>query len=137
VKEDEQFYGYGGHLIAEPTNSELTRDRVAAIYKLSRTGSRPTMKFGNEKAEGKQSIPGSPVVFRRRHGDGPLGLVGQEGEVPPPGYFLLTGSAPENPSLVGSAPEAGEGSRVAHSPATRALVEQLKASRPRALQSET
>src|SRR5690606_31440577 len=43
-----QFYGYGGHIVARTMGSPLTRDRVAAIYKLSRTGHTPVMKFGNE-----------------------------------------------------------------------------------------
>jgi nicotinate phosphoribosyltransferase len=90
---EEQFYGYGGWLVAGPAGP-LTRDRVAAVYKLSQTGKRPTMKFANEAGAGKQSIPGRPVVFRRKKGkSGPVGRVGQEGEEVPEGYSLLTGSA--------------------------------------------
>jgi nicotinic acid phosphoribosyltransferase len=92
-KPEEQVYGYGGYLVAGTTQSPLTRDRVAAVYKLSQTGSRPAMKFANEGGCGKQSVPGRPVLFRRRVGDGPAGIIGQEGEPPPDGYFLLTGAA--------------------------------------------
>ncbi|MFP2934255.1 nicotinate phosphoribosyltransferase [Pyxidicoccus sp. 3LG] len=119
-----QFYGYGGHIVARTMACPLTRDRVAAIYKLSRTGSRPVMKFGNELAEGKQSIPGTPVLFRRRHGSGPIGLVGQEGEPVPEGYFPLMDSPPEAPSLVGTQEAAAE-ARIGYTPATKALVEEL------------
>ncbi|GEL71275.1 nicotinate phosphoribosyltransferase [Myxococcus virescens] len=119
-----QFYGYGGHIIARTMDCPLTRDKVAAIYKLSRTGNTPVMKFGNELAEGKKSIPGEPVLFRRRHGAGPVGLVGQVGEPVPDGYFPLMESAPETPSLVGAQETAAE-ARVAYTAATQALVDAL------------
>jgi len=90
----EQVYGYGGYLVATTSGSPLTRDRVQAVYKLSQSGKKPTMKFGNETGAGKQSIPGRPVLFRRGAGTaGPVGIVGQEGEAVPAGYELLTGSA--------------------------------------------
>lgn len=119
-----QFYGYGGHIVARTMECPFTRDRVAAIYKLSSTGRTPVMKFGNELAEGKQSIPGTPVLFRRRHGSGPIGLVGQVGEPVPDGYFPLMDSPSELPSLVGANESAAE-ARIAHTPATQALVEEL------------
>src|SRR5262249_29592356 len=59
---EEQYYGYGGFLVAGPSGSSLTRDRVAAVYKLSQSGRSPTMKFGDERVSGKESIPGRPVV---------------------------------------------------------------------------
>ncbi|NMO23124.1 nicotinate phosphoribosyltransferase [Pyxidicoccus fallax] len=120
-----QFYGYGGHIVARTMACPFTRDRVAAIYKLSCTGRHPVMKFGNELAEGKQSIPGTPVLFRRRHGSGPIGLVGQEGEPVPEGYFPLMDSAPESPSLVGTSEVPSE-VRIAYTPATQALADELK-----------
>lgn len=120
-----QFYGYGGHIVARTMDCPFTRDRVAAIYKLSQTGHQPVMKFGNELAEGKQSIPGIPVLFRRRHGSGPIGLVGQEGEAAPEGYFPLMEAEPEAPSLVGSLEANAEPARIAQTPATKALVEEL------------
>ncbi|HZH13157.1 MAG TPA: nicotinate phosphoribosyltransferase [Archangium sp.] len=119
-----QFYGYGGFIVARTMASPYTRDRVAAVYKLSRTGHVPTMKFGNELAEGKQSIPGVPVVFRRKSGSGPIGLIGQEGEPVPEGYELLSGAAPETAAAI-PAPTEGE-YRVAYTPATQALVDELR-----------
>jgi nicotinate phosphoribosyltransferase len=121
-----QFYGYGGHIVARTMECPFTRDRVAAVYKLSQTGHTPTMKFGNEISEGKQSVPGSPVLFRRRHGSGPIGLIGQEGEAPPEGYFQLTDSAAEAPSLVAMQSMEAKDMRVAYTEATRALVDGLR-----------
>jgi nicotinic acid phosphoribosyltransferase len=127
----EQVYGYGGYLVAQTSGTPLTRDRVSAVYKLSQSGPRPTMKFGNEAGGGKQSVPGRPVLFRRRaDASGPFGLVGQEGEAPPAGYELLTGAAalpapPLAPALTPGDPT------FAHSPHTQALVDELsKARRP-------
>jgi nicotinate phosphoribosyltransferase len=120
-----QFYGYGGHIVARTMECPFTRDRVAAVYKLSLSGHTPTMKFGNEAAEGKQSVPGSPILFRRRHGSGPIGLIGQEGEPAPEGYFQLTDSAPETLSLVAQGVDPKE-QRVAYTSATQALVEELR-----------
>jgi nicotinic acid phosphoribosyltransferase len=85
------FYGYGGSLVANH-ESGMTRDRVAAVYKLSDTDGLPVMKFAKAGGGDKRSAPGRPVVMRRVSGDGPLGLIGQEGEAPPPGYVTLTGS---------------------------------------------
>jgi nicotinate phosphoribosyltransferase len=86
VPASRQIYGYGGFLIAKTSGNPFTRDTVAAVYKLSKTGSRSTMKFGNELGQGKQSVPGLPVVFRRTSGSGPFGIIGQKGEMPPDGY---------------------------------------------------
>jgi nicotinic acid phosphoribosyltransferase len=119
-----QFYGYGGFIVARTMACPFTRDRVAAVYKLSRTGHVPTMKFGNELAEGKQSIPGVPVVFRRRSGTGPIGLIGQEGEPVPEGYVLLSGATPE---VASASPTVGaEEPRVAYTPATQGMVDELR-----------
>ncbi len=117
-----QFYGYGGTIVARTMACPFTRDRVAAVYKLSRTGHAPVMKFGNEQAAGKQSIPGEPVVFRRRSGTGPVGLIGQEGEPVPEGYERLTGSTSVEASPVD---EGAEEPRVAYTPATQSLVDEL------------
>lgn len=122
---EEQHYGYGGYLVAEPSGTSLTRDRVAAVYKLSQTGRHPRMKFGNEGGSGKQSVPGRPVLFRRESGDGPFGIIGQEGEPCPPGYSLLTGGAPGPHSLPGTLALPADRLRVAPSPATQALVDEL------------
>lgn len=119
---EEQVYGYGGYLVASPSGSPLTRDRVQAVYKLSQTGKRPTMKFGNEAGAGKQSIPGRPVLFRRDAGAvGPVGIVGQEGEAAPAGCSLLTGSARAGAVAEARAVAAAD-QRLEHSPATQALV---------------
>jgi nicotinate phosphoribosyltransferase len=120
-----QFYGYGGHIVARTMSHALTRDRVAAIYKLSCSGATPVMKFGNELAEGKQSVPGTPVVFRRRTGTGPLGLVGQAGEPTPQGYFPLMESAASTPSLVAMEGLTAEELRIGYTPTTQALVDSL------------
>ena len=77
-----------------------------------------------ELAEGKQSIPGVPVVFRRKSGSGPIGLIGQEGEPVPEGYELLSGASPETAAAL-PAPGA-EDHRVAYTPATQALVNELR-----------
>lgn len=124
---EEQVYGYGGYLVAQTSGSPLTRDRVSAVYKLTQTGGQPTMKFGNESGGGKQSVPGRPVLFRRRAGaSGPFGVVGQEGEAAPAGYELLTGAPALRTPPLSEAEAVAEGDRrLALSPATQALVEQL------------
>lgn len=94
---NEQFYGYGGFIVAATAFGCTTRDRVAAVWKLCQTGDMPTMKFGNEMKSGKESIPGRPVLFRLSSGDStmPIGIVGQEGEDCPDGYTLETGASGE------------------------------------------
>ncbi|MBL8953914.1 MAG: nicotinate phosphoribosyltransferase [Myxococcaceae bacterium] len=118
----EQVYGYGGYLVATTSGSTLTRDRVAAVYKLSQTGRKPTMKFGNDVGAGKQSVPGLPVLLRRVAGrtGQPVGIVAQEGEAVPAGYALLTDAA--SSSDVGVDGDA----RLAMSPATQALIDSLR-----------
>jgi len=92
-------YGAGGFLVGKPAPTPYTRDRVSAVYKLCKSGDRPTMKFSTEV---KQSIPGEPVIFRRIKGlreppfvDGRYtecaGLIGQSGEAAPWGFSRLTG----------------------------------------------
>ncbi len=80
------FYGYGGSLVAR---GELTRDRVAAVYKLTETDGLPVMKFS---VPSKRSVPGKPVVWRRESGQGSLGIIAQEGEPVRVGYELLSSS---------------------------------------------
>jgi nicotinate phosphoribosyltransferase len=82
VPASQQVYGYGGALVAKPGFGNLHRDRVAAVYKLSQTGPKAVMKFGNEAKSGKISIPGRPVVWRRigAPGDEPPGVIAQESE---------------------------------------------------------
>lgn len=119
--EDRQFYGYGGYLVARTSGSSLLRDRVAAVYKLCESAGAPTMKFGDERGAGKESVPGQPVVFRRVAGDGPVGLIGQRGEAPPAGYVLASGA--ERPEGWGPA----EGGLAAPSERTKALVAEVRA----------
>lgn len=133
-KPEEQVYGYGGYLVAQTSGTTLTRDRVSAVYKLTQTGAQPTMKFGDERGGGKQSVPGRPVLFRRSAGaSGPFGLVGQEGEAVPSGYSLLTGApALEAPPLDEARAVAEGDRRLGLSAATQALVESLSSWRRKA-----
>lgn len=125
-----QIYGYGGYLIAKPSGSVYQRDRVAAVWKLTESGSRPTMKFGDEPGGGKESIPGRPVVFRRNPGEsGPFGIIGQQDEAPPKGYYLLTGS----PAGTGTEPTPADRLTLQSSPATRELVQALRRDRSSSL----
>lgn len=125
-KPEEQFYGFGGHLVAKTAGTTLSRDRVAAVYKLSQTANRPTMKFGDEPGAGKESVPGHPVVFRRApaaNARGPVGIIGQAGEFPPAGYVELTGGEPLATEIDDGDPS------IALSDATRALVTKLRVER--------
>lgn len=129
VPAERQVYGYGGYLVAKPAPGPFTRDAVSAVYKLTQTGKQPTMKFGNEAGQGKQSVPGQPVLFRRRAGArGPFGVVGQHGEPVPEGYELLSG-APALPAvdIAAARAVAPEDLRLEPSPATHALMAQLRA----------
>ncbi len=114
---EEQYYGYGGHLVAATAPGRLTRDRVAAVWKLSQSGPTPTMKFSDEANRGKESIPGRPVLWRRMRGDGPTGIVGQEGERVAEGYEAWA-AAPSDPK-----------SAIDYSPETRSLQEKLRRAR--------
>ncbi len=128
VAAEEQFYGFGGYLVASPAPSTLTRDRVAAVYKLSQSGRGPAMKFGNEAGAGKESIPGEPVVFRRSDAsaNAPAGIVGQRGESAPAGYVQITGAASgSDAARVAQARPVSEG--FALSAATAALAATLRA----------
>lgn len=102
IRPNQQVYGYGGALVAKPGFGDLHRDKVAAVYKLSQTGPKAVMKFGNEAKGGKISIPGKPVVWRRIGAPGhhPPGIIAQEGEFNREemgGYVLA--SEVETPSL--------------------------------------
>jgi nicotinate phosphoribosyltransferase len=114
VKPDEQFYGFGGWLISQTEGSGLTRDQVAAVYKLCKTGKRPVMKFSNDA--GKVSVPGVPVAWRRVRGSGPTGIVAQEGEPLRDGYVRLEDAGEDKPA----------DDRVELSDATRALAEDAR-----------
>lgn len=89
---EKQVYGYGGFLVSRHWPNPLTRDRVAAVYKLTETSGEPRMKFGDEAGLGKVSIPGRPVAWRRVRGDGPLSVIGQQGERAPDDFIILHGN---------------------------------------------
>jgi nicotinate phosphoribosyltransferase len=116
-KPEEQFYGYGGHLVAATAPGTLTRDRVAAVWKLSQTGGTPTMKLADDANRGKESVPDRLVLWRRMQGGGPTGIIGQEGEATPAGYEAW-GSAPADPKYA-----------LEFSPETQALQTKLRRAR--------
>lgn len=101
-------YGVGGYLVARTHPSEYTRDRVAAVYKLCQSGHSPVMKFS---VPTKESVPGVPVIFRSDDG---TCLIGQQGEIAPPGF---------SPLHRGVEPHGD----VNYSPATEVLIRSLKA----------
>ncbi|MBK6460014.1 MAG: nicotinate phosphoribosyltransferase [Myxococcales bacterium] len=129
VPADTQFYGYGGFLVAQTTNRALTRDRVAAVYKLSQSGPTPNMKFGDEAGAGKESVPGRPLVARRVRGEGPVGLIVQEGEPLPDGYVAGAALGPAELTLARDI----EGASLAQSEATKALVASCRRARERVI----
>lgn len=75
------LYGYGGY-IANDGWTRLTRDRVSAVWKLTQTGDKATMKFGGAREKGKESIPGKPVLWglTKNYANLPMRVVAQEGE---------------------------------------------------------
>jgi nicotinic acid phosphoribosyltransferase len=105
-----------GQFIVRAEFTYMTRDRVAAVYKLCKTGDLPVMKTC-ATAPTKASVPGVPVTFRRvRVGacdqayNSFAGLIGQEGETPPVGFVSLDSRLgkpdfPVDPMEVGFSPE--------------------------------
>ena len=87
------------------------------------------MKFADEAGGGKESIPGEPEIWRRVKPEGPLGIVGQAGEVPPHGYERLTGGSAAHSSqeLWNASAEADR--RLEVSTGTQLLVDQARAAR--------
>lgn len=127
---DRQAYGYGGYLV-KPSWKTFLRDDVAAVWKLSQTGSQATMKFGDEPGAGKQSIPGRPVVWRPKAYEMsslPASIILQEGELWNPGYDILpvTGGQPRPRQ------PAQQGATV-FSPETIKLIEECKARKSAAI----
>jgi len=123
VRPDEQFYGSGGWLVSQTESPDpkraLTRDKVAAVFKLSRSGKRDVMKLSNDA--GKISVPGVPVAWRRVSGDGPTGIVAQEGERVRGGYVRVD-EARDHQALRAMPRD----ERVELSDETRALAERVK-----------
>lgn len=126
----QQVYGYGGALVAKPGFGALHRDLVAAVYKLSQTGPKAVMKFGNESNGGKMSIPGKPVVWRRMGDPGTSapGIVAQEGEFNREemgGYVLAAPTTGMLYGLAESLAAAKAAPAVVWSSGTKALRDQL------------
>lgn len=136
VKPRQQRYMYGQYLV-EPHVPLPTRGDVGAVYKLSQTGSRATMKFSDNPA--KASSPGKPVVFRLEHPEGadftdmPLGIIGQEGEEPPRFYRRLDSEDSFATRITPGIIERFRKQAAANSPATQALVDQCTSARSEAL----
>lgn len=134
-REDRQAYGYGGYLV-KPDWDAFGRDDVSAVWKICKTGDRPTMKFGDEPKSGKESIPGEPVLWRPRLGmanySGPVGYVAQEGEdwAPPVPAVMVTGSTTnESPVTTETVKSINPSRGIAYSPATLALVDECRRQR--------
>lgn len=128
IPAEDQLYGFGGYFVRDP-NTELTRDRVAAVWKLTQTGITPTMKFGDESGAGKESIPGKPVLYRRLVNHAWVGVVAQEGEKMLTEDRLISNDQLQM-GLNFDAREAQhfarrQGDRPLYSPATASLVSQL------------
>lgn len=128
-----QMYGIGGWLVSSPFTN-LTRDRVSAVYKLSVTDGSPRMKFGDEPGSGKESIPGKPVLYRTYIDSldykGPAGYVLQEGEdwTPPvDGFFVYDSRRIDfDPSTLDEYEKNLAGGRaLCYSPATANLRDEL------------
>jgi len=130
MPKNQQVYGYGGAVVAKPGFGDLHRDKVAAVYKLSQTGPKAVMKFGNESKGGKMSIPGRPVVWRRIGvaGSAPPGIIAQEGEFNREemgGYVLATEAMATLYGLGDSLAGGQNAPAVIWSSGTRALRDQL------------
>lgn len=113
IIKERRLYGAGGFFV-KPEFTDLTRDRVSAVYKLSMTSNVPVMKTC-DSAPAKASLPGVPVIFRQNTSGFTefteiTGIIGQAGEEPPIGFSLLEAGM-DRPSL---------DKDVAFSPTTRA-----------------
>jgi len=138
VAAEDQLYGFGGYIVKDEWTS-LTRDRVAAIWKVTQTAGKATMKFGDEPGAGKESIPGKPVLWRPFLGSasykGPTGIVFQEGEeLPEKGSGVLLSGLDEFPmslqcSIADALNWARRQNRPHYSPHTQSLVSSLHAKR--------
>lgn len=133
VSPSNQLYGFGGHIV-QPEGSPLGRSKVAAVWKLSQSGDRAVMKFGDSQSGGKQSLPGRPTLWRRidaapANVDRPIGIAAQAGEAVPDGYVdlfqvdRLPGTLVEPPGAwLGSSPQQACPRQPAPSPATSELL---------------
>lgn len=129
-KEDKQCYGFGGYLI-KPSWETFSRDDVSAVWKISQSGNRPTMKFGDEPNSAKQSIPGRPVIWRTKPAISSdiVGYVYQEGEIPEnDDLYLLSGRSDS------SALYPGHAGKIVMSTETQKLINQCTAERAKIIQ---
>jgi len=127
---ERQAYGFGYYLV-KPSWDTFARDDVAAVWKISQTGSRATMKFGDEPNSAKESIPGKPVIYRTKPAVSGevVGYVYQEGE--PLIHFdayLLSGREDA------SALYPGHAGQIIMSLQTQLLINECRAARARVLQ---
>lgn len=127
-----QRYMYGQYLV-EPHVPLPTRGGVGAVYKLSESGGRATMKFSDSPA--KSSAPGRPVTWRLMDSADPsegrpMGIIGQEGEPPTEGYVALADGA-----VLADLSEALRGCKPVWSEASSALVAELTALRARTIEN--
>lgn len=128
-KEDKQAYGFGGYL-NKPSWETFNRDDVSAVWKISQTGSRATMKFGDEPNSGKQSIPGKPVIWRTKPAVSSeiIGHVYQEGEIPEvDNLYLLSGKESDSSLYPGHA------GKIVMSPETQKLINQCTTEREKVI----
>jgi nicotinate phosphoribosyltransferase len=131
---DRQAYGYGGYLV-KPDWPSCLRDEVSAVYKLSKTGSRAVMKFGDEPGSAKASIPGRPVIWRPKPvqmtANTPAGYIAQEGEDwdPPVESTLISGRTEHQ----GLAPHQSKVRPPVVSPATQELIRKCETNRNEAI----
>lgn len=127
------LYGYGGHIVNSPF-TQLTRDRVSAVWKLTQTGKKPTMKFGNTPGKGKESLPGRPVLYWSRYGT----YVAQRGEKISSHFsnyenaFSSGGDPLPNPNSLRL--EYNKYYSGLHSPGTKALVKRLTEERNKVIE---
>lgn len=98
---NKQTYGYGGYLSNSPTCNSPNRDDVAAVYKLSMSGGRPTRKFGDGTS--KRSLSGVPLAYRAPMSaadyNGGVSIILQEGEEWAPGRLSFRDLIPVTASV--------------------------------------
>ena len=128
IQPEQVLYGYGGYIVNSPF-TQLTRDRVSAVWKLTQTGNAPTMKFGDAENKGKESIPGLPVLYWSKYGT----FILQRGENIPLNLrsyncaFSIGGEPMPNPSKLQL--KYGIYYSGLYSPGTKALIRSLSKKR--------
>lgn len=89
LKPKQVLYGYGGYLVSPPWFT-LSRDRVAAVWKVAESNGSPVMKLSTA---GKTSLPGNMNLWY--HPDNCNMMVTQEGEPPPRGWVNAYSGPPQ------------------------------------------